>query len=125
MEIAAGNGAVSTIMSGHNSVGCMPILEYGTDAQKERWLRPLARGEMVCAFCLTEPHSGSDASAITTRATRTAEGWVLDGVKQFITSGRTAEIALVFAVTDPEAGKRGISAFVVETSNPGYRVTRV
>lgn len=124
-EIAAGDGAISTLMSGHNSVGCMPILEYGTDAQKERWLRPLARGEMVCAFCLTEPHSGSDASAITTRATRTADGWVLDGVKQFITSGRTAEIALVFAVTDPEAGKRGISAFVVETSNPGYRVTRV
>lgn len=124
-EIAAGDGALSTLMSGHNSVGCMPILGYGTDAQKERWLKPLARGEMVCAFCLTEPHSGSDAAAITSRARKVPNGYVLDGVKQFITSGRTADIALVFAVTDPDAGKKGISAFIVETADPGYRVTRV
>lgn len=124
-EIAAGDGAISTLMSGHNSVGCMPILEYGTHAQKDRWLRPLARGELLCAFCLTEPHAGSDAAAITTRAERTGGGYVINGVKQFITSGRTADIALIFAVTDPTAGKKGISAFIVETSNPGYRVTRV
>jgi alkylation response protein AidB-like acyl-CoA dehydrogenase len=124
-EVAAGDGAVSTVMSGHNSVGCMPILEYGTAAQKEKYLRRLARGEMLCAFCLTEPQGGSDASALRTRATRTAEGWVLDGTKQFITSGSTADIALVFAVSDPAAGKHGISAFIVETSNPGYKVARV
>ncbi len=124
-EIAAGDGALSTLMSGHNSVGCMPILEYGTDAQKQTYLRPLARGEMICAFCLTEPQGGSDAAAITTRAERTPEGYVLNGVKQFITSGHTADIALIFAVTDPKAGKKGISAFIAETSNPGYRVARV
>jgi butyryl-CoA dehydrogenase len=124
-EVAAGDGAVSTVMSGHNSVGCMPILEYGTVAQKEKYLRPLARGEMLCAFCLTEPHGGSDASALRTRATRTPEGWVLSGTKQFITSGSTADIALVFAASDPAAGKRGISAYIVETSNPGYKVARV
>jgi alkylation response protein AidB-like acyl-CoA dehydrogenase len=124
-EVAAGDGAVSTVMSGHNSVGCMPILEYGTVAQKEKYLRPLARGEMLCAFCLTEPQGGSDASALRTRATRTAEGWVLSGTKQFITSGSTADIALVLAASDPAAGKRGISAFIIETANPGYRVARV
>ena len=124
-EVAAGDGAVSTVMSGHNSVGCMPILEYGTVAQKEKYLRPLARGEMLCAFCLTEPQGGSDASALRTRATRTPEGWVLSGTKQFITSGSTADIALVFAASDPAAGKRGISAYIVETSNPGYKVARV
>ena len=124
-EVAAGDGAVSTVMSGHNSVGCMPILEYGTVAQKEKYLRPLARGEMLCAFCLTEPQGGSDASALRTRATRTQEGWVLSGTKQFITSGSTADIALVFAASDPAAGKRGISAYIVETSNPGYKVARV
>ena len=124
-EVAAGDGAVSTVMSGHNSVGCMPILEYGTVAQKEKYLRPLARGEMLCAFCLTEPQGGSDASALRTRATRTPEGWVLSGTKQFITSGSTADIALVFAASDPAAGKRGISAYNVETSNPGYKIARV
>jgi len=124
-EVAAGDGAISTVMSGHNSVGCMPILEYGSPAQKEKYLKPLARGEMLCAFCLTEPQGGSDASALRTRATRTPEGWVLNGTKQFITSGSTADIALVFAVSDPAAGKRGISAFIVETANPGYKVARV
>lgn len=121
-EIAAGDGAVSTIMSVHNSVGCVPILRFGNDAQKEEFLRPMARGEWLGAFCLTEPHAGSDASALRTRAVRTDAGWKLDGVKQFITSGKNADIAIVFAVTDPSAGKRGISAFIVPTKTPGWRV---
>jgi len=124
-EIAAGDGATSTVMSGHNSVGCMPILEYGTQEQKERYLRPLASGEKLCAFCLTEPQSGSDASALKTRAVLQGDQYVLDGTKQFITSGKTADIALIFAVTDPNSGKHGISAFIVETSLSGYRVGRV
>ncbi|MDQ0315392.1 acyl-CoA dehydrogenase family protein [Amorphus orientalis] len=124
-EIAAGNGAVSTIMSVHNSVGCVPILRYGSDEQKERFLRPMARGETLGAFCLTEPHAGSDASNLKTRARRTNSGWVLNGVKQFITSGQTADVAIVFAVTDPEAGKKGISAFIVPTDSPGYRVASI
>ncbi|MGD9865554.1 MAG: acyl-CoA dehydrogenase family protein [Pseudodonghicola sp.] len=124
-EIAAGNGAVSTIMSVHNSVGCVPILRYGNEDQKERFLRPLARGETLGAFCLTEPHAGSDASALKTRARRTNTGWVLNGVKQFITSGQNADTAIVFAVTDPEAGKKGISAFIVPTDTPGYRVASI
>lgn len=124
-EIAAGNGAISTIMSVHNSVGCVPILRFGTEAQKEDFLRPMARGDMLGAFCLTEPQAGSDASALRTRARRTNTGWVLNGVKQFITSGRNADVAIVFAVTDPEAGKKGISAFVVPTRTPGWRVASI
>jgi alkylation response protein AidB-like acyl-CoA dehydrogenase len=124
-EIAAGDGATSTIMSVHNSVGCMPILKFGNDQQKERFLRPMARGEWLGAFCLTEPQAGSDAAALRTRARRTERGWVLDGVKQFITSGRNAQVAIVFAVTDPAAGKKGISAFIVPTDTPGYRVVGV
>ena len=124
-EIAAGDGAVSTIMSGHNSVGCMPILEYGTTPQKEKYLRPMASGAQLCAFCLTEPQSGSDASALKTSAKRREDCYVLNGTKQFITTGKNADLALVFAVTDPGAGKRGISAFIVETSRPGYRVGRI
>jgi len=125
MEIAAGDGAVSTIMSGHNSVGCMPLLEYGTDAQRERYLKPMAHGEMLCAFCLTEPQGGSDASNLLTRASRGGGRWTLSGRKQFITSGAIADLALVFAVTDPAAGKRGISAFLFPTTTPGYRVSRI
>ena len=124
-EIAAGDGAVSTIMSGHNSVGCMPILEYGTTPQKEKYLRPMASGAQLCAFCLTEPQSGSDASALQTTAKRRGDFYVLNGTKQFITTGKNADLALVFAVTDPGAGKRGISAFIVETSRPGYRIGRI
>ncbi|MGB9118025.1 acyl-CoA dehydrogenase family protein [Bradyrhizobium sp.] len=124
-EIAAGDGASSTVMSGHNSVGCMPILDYGTDAQKERYLRPLASGEKLCAFCLTEPHSGSDASALKSRAELRGGRYVLNGTKQFITTGKNADVALVFARTEPGGGKRGISAFIVETAWPGYRVGRV
>jgi butyryl-CoA dehydrogenase len=122
IEIAAGSGAVSTVVSVHNSVGCVPVLRYGTEAQKEEFLRPMARGDRLAAFCLTEPQAGSDASALRTRAVRTDRGWMLNGVKQFITSGRSADVAIVFAVTDPAAGKKGISAFIVPTATPGYRV---
>lgn len=124
-EVAAGDGSCSTIMSVHNSVGCMPILRFGTQEQKQRFLEPLARGEMLAAFCLTEPQAGSDASSIRTRARLDGNHWVLNGTKQFITSGNRADIAIVFAVTDPEAGKKGISAFIVPTKTPGYRVTSV
>jgi len=124
-EIAAGDGATSTIMSVHNSVGCMPILKFGTDAQKEQFLKPMARGRMLGAFCLTEPQAGSDASAIRTRARRAGDRWVLNGTKQFITSGKNGDVAIVFAVTDPAAGKRGISAFIVPTTTPGYQVARI
>jgi butyryl-CoA dehydrogenase len=124
-EIAAGDGAVSTIMSGHNSVGCMPLVQHGTPEQKEQFLRPMARGEMLSAFCLTEPQSGSDAAAIKTRAERRFGGYVLNGIKHFITSGKNAQIALVFAVTDASKGKQGISCFLVETSRPGYHIGRV
>jgi len=121
-EIAAGEGAVSTILSVQNSVGCMPVLQYGSEEQKQRFLKPMAKGEMLSCFCLTEPQAGSDAAAIRTRARRHGNRWVLSGTKQFITSGSTAQIAIVFAVTDPERGKKGISAFLVPTDSPGYRV---
>ncbi len=124
-EIAAGDGATSTILSVQNSLVCGILNRYGTDAQKERWLIGAASGELLGCFCLTEPHVGSDASAIRTKAVRDGEGWVLNGVKQFITSGRNARIAIVFAVTDPAAGKRGISCFVVPTDAPGYVVARL
>lgn len=124
-EIAAGDGAVSTIMSGHNSVGCMPLAEYGTITQKEKFLRPMARGELLSAFCLTEPQGGSDAGAIRTRAERRNGSYILNGSKQFITSGKNADIALVFAATDLGQGKRGISCFIVETKRSGYCVGRI
>jgi butyryl-CoA dehydrogenase len=124
-EIAAGDGAVSTVMSVHNSVGCMPILKFGTQWQKETFLKPLARGDMLGAFCLTEPGAGSDASAIRTRAKRDGNHWVVTGSKQFITSGATADVAIVFAVTDPAAGKKGISAFVIPTDTAGWKVARL
>jgi len=124
-EIAAGDGATSTIVSVQNSVVCGPLLAFGTDGQKARWLPSLAQGRKLGCFCLTEPAAGSDAAAITTRAERRGDHYVLNGVKQFITSGKNADVALVFAVTDKGAGKRGMSAFIVETSAPGYHVTRV
>ena len=124
-EIAAGDGATSTIVSVQNSVVCGPILAFGSDAQRESMLAPLARGEKLGCFCLTEPHVGSDAAAITTRAERKDGQYVLNGVKQFITSGANADAAVVFAVTARAAGKKGISAFVVDTSTPGYVVARV
>jgi len=124
-EIAAGDGATSTIVSVQNSVVCGPINAFGTDAQKELWLAPLARGQALGCFCLTEPHVGSDAGAITTRADRDGDDYVLNGVKQFITTGKYADVAVVFAVTDRGAGKKGISGFIVDTATPGYIVARV
>ncbi|WP_341704102.1 acyl-CoA dehydrogenase family protein, partial [Ferrovibrio sp.] len=124
-EIAAADGAVSTIMSVNNSPVCAALLRYGSAAQKERYLKPLARGEWIGAFCLTEPQAGSDASALKTRARRDGDRWVISGVKQFITSGSIAKAALVFAVTDPGQGKRGISCFVVPTDTPGFRVASI
>ncbi len=124
-EIAAGDGAVSTIMSVHNGVGQKPIADFGSDALKERFLKRLSRGEMLVAFALTEPQAGSDAAAIKTRAVRDGNHFVLNGTKQFITSGRNGGIAVVFAVTDPAAGKKGITAFVVPTDTPGYEVTGI
>ena len=125
MEIAGGDGAIAIVMSGHNSVGCMPLLGHGTKEQKERYLKPMARGELISAFALTEPQGGSDASGLRTRAERRGNGWVLSGTKRFITSGSTADITLVFAVSDPKAGKRGISAFLVPTDHPRYEVARI
>jgi alkylation response protein AidB-like acyl-CoA dehydrogenase len=124
-EIAAGDGATSTIVSVQNSLACGITLKYGTEAQKDRYLRPLASGEWVGCFCLTEPQAGSDASALRCRAVRDGEHWVLNGTKQFITSGQHAQLALVFAVTDKSAGKKGISCFLVPTSTPGYVVSRL
>jgi alkylation response protein AidB-like acyl-CoA dehydrogenase len=124
-ELAAGDGSCSTIMTVHNSVGCVPIWKYGTPTQKERFLRPLAKGEMLACFCLTEPSAGSDASAIKTRARRDGNHWVLEGTKQFITNGSTAGVAIVFAVSDPAKGKKGISAFLVPRDTPGFKVARL
>jgi butyryl-CoA dehydrogenase len=124
-EIAAGDGACSTILSVNNSVVCGPLLKFGSDYLKETYLKPLASGEMLGCFCLTEPQAGSDASALKMRAVRDGDEYVLNGTKQFITSGKYAQVAIVFAVTDPAAGKRGISAFVVPTDNPGYKVANV
>jgi alkylation response protein AidB-like acyl-CoA dehydrogenase len=124
-EIAAADGGLSTVMSVNNSPDCAALLTYGSPEQKEKWLKPLARGEILGAFCLTEPHAGSDASNLKTRAVKKGNGWVLNGVKQFITSGRSADMALVFAVTDPASSKRGISCFIVPTKTAGYRVASV
>jgi alkylation response protein AidB-like acyl-CoA dehydrogenase len=124
-EIAAGDGGTSTAISVNNCPVCSILLSYGNDAQKRDWLTPLARGEMLGAFCLTEPQAGSDASALRTTATRDGDAYVLNGVKQFITSGKNANVAIVMAVTDKAAGKRGISAFIVPTDSKGYVVARL
>jgi butyryl-CoA dehydrogenase len=124
-EIAAGDGPCSTIMSVHSSVGCVPILKFGTDEQKQRFLPKLASGEWIGGFALTEPQAGSDASNLRTRARRDGDHYVLDGAKQFITSGKNGNIIIVFAVTDPDAGKKGITAFIVPTDTLGYEVVRV
>jgi hypothetical protein len=121
-EVAAGDGALSTILSVNNSVVCGVLQASGNDFQKQTFLRPLASGENLGCFCLTEPQAGSDAAALKTRAERRGEDYVLNGSKAFITSGKHADIAIVFAVTDPAAGKKGISAFVVPTDLPGYEV---
>lgn len=123
-EVSAGDPACGTVMSVNNLVSGI-LAGYGSDAQKEKYLRPLAAGRAIGAFCLTEPQVGSDAGAISTRAERRGGQWVLNGTKQFITSGRNADVAVVFAVSDKSAGKKGISAFVVPTSSKGWRVARV
>lgn len=125
-EIAAGDGATSTIMSVHNSVGCKPIQTFGTTEQKQQFLPKLASGEWIGGFALTEPQAGSDASDLKTRARADGNShYVLTGTKQFITSGKNAKVIIVFAVTNPEAGKKGISAFIVPTDTPGFEVARV
>jgi alkylation response protein AidB-like acyl-CoA dehydrogenase len=123
-EIAAGDGSVSTLVSVHNSPTCIVLAQYGSDAQKDRWLRPLAAGQGVGSFALTEPQAGSDASALKTRAVRRGDRFVINGAKQFITSGSLPGATVLFAVTDPAAGKRGLSCFVVDKSTPGYVVAR-
>ncbi len=124
-EIAAGDGGVSTIISVNNCPVCSIGMSYANEAQQRDWLLPLAKGDMLGAFCLTEPHAGSDASALRTTARRDGDSYVLNGVKQFITSGKHADVAIVMAVTDKAAGKRGISAFWVPTNTPGYIVARI
>ncbi len=124
-EIAAGDGGTSTVISVNNCPVCSMLMAFASEAQKQQWLVPLARGEMLGAFCLTEPHVGSDAAALRTSAVRDGDDYVLNGVKQFITSGKNADVAIVLAVTDKAAGKRGISAFLVPTATPGYVVARL
>ena len=124
-EIAAGDGGTSTAISVTNCPVNAILLRYGSPAQKKRWLTPLAQGEMLGAFALTEPHVGSDASALRTTAQKDADGYLLNGVKQFITSGRNGDVVVVIAVTDKAAGKKGMSAFLVPTTAPGYRVDRL
>ncbi|HEY6354592.1 MAG TPA: acyl-CoA dehydrogenase family protein, partial [Burkholderiaceae bacterium] len=124
-EIAAGDGATSTIVSVNNCPVCSILMAFGNDDQKRRFLAPLARGEMLGAFCLTEPHVGSEAGGLKTTAVRDGDHYVLNGVKQFITSGKNGDVAIVMALTDKATGQRGISAFVVPTATPGYVVARL
>ena len=124
-EIAAGDGACSTILSVHSSVACVPILKFGTPEQRQKFLPAMASGEWIGGFALTEPQAGSDASALKTRARRDGDDYIIDGSKQFITSGRNGKVIIVFAVTDPAASKKGISAFIVPTDTPGYEVLSV
>jgi len=124
MEVAAGDGGLSTIMSVNNAPMCAALSQQGNDAQKAQFLAPMARGEMIGAFCLTEAHAGSDAAAIRTRAERDGDHYIIKGSKQFITSGKIAGCALIFAVTDASAGKRGLSAFIVPTDIEGYTVSK-
>ncbi|KNZ33997.1 MAG: acyl-CoA dehydrogenase [Methylibium sp. NZG] len=128
-EIAAGDGGTSTVISVNNCPVCSILMAWASDAQKAQWLKPLARGDMLGAFCLTEPHVGSQADGLKTTATlvksEVGHDYVLNGVKQFITSGKNGDVAIVMAVTDKAAGKRGISAFIVPTTTPGYTVARI
>ena len=124
-EIAAGDGGTSTAISVTNCPVNAILMRYGSPAQKKQWLTPLAQGHMLGAFCLTEPHAGSDASSLRTTAVKDADGYVINGVKQFITSGKNGQVAIVIAVTDKGAGKKGMSAFVVPTSTPGYSADRL
>jgi alkylation response protein AidB-like acyl-CoA dehydrogenase len=124
-EIAAGDGGTSTAISVTNCPVNAILMRYGNAQQKKQWLEPLAQGRMLGAFCLTEPQAGSDASSLRTTARKDGDGYVIDGVKQFITSGKNGQVAIVIAVTDKGAGKRGMSAFIVPTDAPGYSVARL
>jgi butyryl-CoA dehydrogenase len=124
-EIAAGDGGTSTAISVTNCPVNAILMRYGNAQQKKKWLEPLAQGRMLGAFCLTEPQAGSDASSLRTTARKDGDGYVIDGVKQFITSGKNGQVAIVIAVTDKGAGKRGMSAFIVPTDAPGYGVARL
>ncbi|MDN4037057.1 acyl-CoA dehydrogenase family protein [Massilia sp. YIM B02443] len=124
-EIAAGDGGTSTIISVNNCPVCSIAMMYASEAQKQRWLRPLASGELLGAFALTEPHTGSDAAALRTTATRDGDEYVINGSKQFITSGKYGDVAIVMAVTDKATGKKGISAFWVPVDTPGYIVAGI
>ena len=124
-EIAAGDGGTSTVVSVNNCPVCSILMAFADDDQKERFLKPLARGDLLGAFCLTEPHVGSEAGGLRTTAVRDGDDYVLNGVKQFITSGKHGDVAIVMAVTDKSAGKKGISAFLVPTATPGYTVARI
>ncbi|MHC5348356.1 acyl-CoA dehydrogenase family protein [Metapseudomonas furukawaii] len=123
-EISAGDGALGALMSIHNSVGCGPLLNYGSEAQKDHWLPQLASGAAIGCFCLTEPQAGSEAHNLRTRADLIDGHWVLNGAKQFVSNGKRAKLAIVFAVTDPALGKKGLSAFLVPTDTPGFAVDR-
>lgn len=123
-EISAGDGSLGALMSIHSSVGCGPLLRYGNAEQQDRWLPDLAAGKVIGCFCLTEPQAGSEAHNLRTRAVLEGDSWVLNGSKQFVSNGRRAGLAIVFAVTDPELGKKGLSAFLVPTDTPGFRVER-
>ena len=125
IEIAAGDGSVSTLVSVHNAPTCEIVERYGTPEQKERWLRPMAGGEAVASFALTEPGAGSDASGLRTRAVKRGDTYVVSGSKQFISNAAVGKVTVLFAVTDPEAGKKGISCFVVANDTPGFSVARV
>jgi hypothetical protein len=124
-EISAGCGATGALMSVHNSVGCGPLLKFGSADQQDTWLERLATGQAIGCFCLTEPHAGSEAHNLRTRAVLENGEWVINGAKQFVTNGKRASLAVVFAVTDPDLGKKGLSAFLVPTDNPGFRVERM
>ncbi|MBX8529398.1 acyl-CoA dehydrogenase family protein [Pseudomonas cichorii] len=123
-EISAADAATGTLMSVHSSVGCGPVLKYGNEEQKQTWLAKLASGKAIGCFCLTEPHAGSEAHNLRTRAELQGDHWVINGAKQFVSNGKRAQLAIVFAVTDPELGKKGLSAFLVPTDNPGFVVDR-
>jgi len=124
-EIAAGDGGTSTAISVTNCPVNAILMRYGNGQQQKQWLTPLAQGHMLGAFCLTEPHAGSDASSLKTTAVKDADGYVINGVKQFITSGKNGHVAIVIAVTDKAAGKKGMSAFIVPTNTPGYSADRL
>ncbi len=124
-EIAAGDGGTSTVISVTNCPVNAILMRFGNAVQKKQWLTPLAQGRMLGAFCLTEPHVGSDASSLRTTAVKDGDGYVINGVKQFITSGKNGDVAIVIAVTDKGAGKKGMSAFLVPTKTPGYNVARL